>query len=376
MTQRETALRLDEEWARARLDEQGRHAAGDDRERLLGELISTLRRLAGDDPECSARLGLRLGDLAGRRFAQGNRLAALTAIEEALVHSERAAAHSAEFARWHARALINHGVWLAWPLSDEARIPRHPLGSAGEEGPSAGEVAAGRRACDQTRAAVDVWLNLDQDDPTNRRGLAQAKVFMGDRLAELGANEEAIAWCVAAEDDFRSVLSSRSPGWEEAAEALDHIARQLRLRLHYVPRGGLERLRGEGRLPDRHLPQAVLAARIRGDAPARIAERFQLPDERVRAVLDTASWLAVWLFEVRAPDGTWTAQEHPWHSTATVTDRSAEDVGSELAEEFLRSPAAPGPDGQWRVRVWWQRRGDPAAALYRRTRSLSGIRPV
>lgn len=212
MVQREAVLRLDDQWARVRSGAE--HAAPGERDRLLDELIGALRPF-DDDPRCTALLGLRLADRAALRFAAGDRAGALATIEEGLRSSERAAGQSPEFARWYARGLINHGVWLAWPLSDGARLPKHPLGPAAGEGPSAMERAAGERARDLTRTAVGVWAALDQQDPVNRRGLAQAKVFLGDRLAELGSAEEAVAWAVAAESDFRQLLLA-DPAAEES----------------------------------------------------------------------------------------------------------------------------------------------------------------
>lgn len=203
---------------------------------LLAELIGALREPARGDAECAARLGLRLSDLAARRFAGGDRGGALAAIEEGLRFSQQATGHSPEYARWYARGLINQGVWLSWPLSDRERLPLHPLGPGAENGPSAMERAAGERARDLTRGAVEVWAGLDQEDPVNQRGLAQAKVFLGDRLSELGMAEDSVAWAVDAEGSFRRLLLA-DPGPEEsqeAEEALDHIGRQLELRLRFL----------------------------------------------------------------------------------------------------------------------------------------------
>lgn len=140
MGQREAVLRLDQQWARVRSG--AAHAGPEEADRLLAELIGALREPARTDAECAARLGLRLGDLAARRFAAGDRAGALSAIEEALRHAGQAAGHDPEYARWYARSLINQGVWLAWPLSDADRLPRYPLGAAGESGPSPMERAA------------------------------------------------------------------------------------------------------------------------------------------------------------------------------------------------------------------------------------------
>ncbi|MGW1764933.1 hypothetical protein ACWCQL_12765 [Streptomyces sp. NPDC002073] len=378
MTQREAALRLDEQWARVRSGELDAGPA--EQARMLDELITALRRPAEQDPECTARLGLRLGDLAARRFAHGDRAGALSAVDEALAHARRAAPHSPEYARWYARGLINHGVWLAWPLSDERRLPRHPLGPSAEDGPDPMERAAGERARDLTRAAVEVWLGLTSDDadPVNRRGLAQAKVFLADRLAELGLAHDAVAWSVSAENDFRFLLAAPAghgggapddealeEAREEAAEALAHLARQLELRLRYLSFDSLERLRADGLLPDRLLPQAVLAARIQGAGAEEIADRLHLDADTVAGFLASRPWRAVWRLDVREPGGLWTVQGYPWHSSAEVTDRTAEDVGAGLIREFTASPDHPGPAAHWRVHVWWHEEGDPAGSRFR-----------
>ncbi|MEU6311759.1 hypothetical protein [Streptomyces sp. NPDC047014] len=364
MVQREAVLRLDDRWARVRAGA----GPGDpaEHERLLDELIGALRTVA-DDPECTALLGLRLADRAALRFAAGDRASALATIEEGLRSSERAARHSPEFARWYARGLINHGVWLAWPLSDGDRLPRHPLGPAAGEGPSAMERAAGERARDLTRTAVEVWAGLDQREAVNRRGLAQAKVFLGDRLAELGATEEAVAWAVDAEADFRQLLLAgpAARGTEEAEEALDHIGRQLELRLRFLDFDALVGLRARGLLPERLLPRAVVAARIRSVEEAGIAARLRLGAEQVRTMLEVTPWLAVWRFDVRGPDGLWTVLPHPWHSAAEVRDRTAAEVAEELVRGFTASPGHPGDGAPWRMHLWWQEEGDPAGAAYR-----------
>ncbi|THA80774.1 hypothetical protein [Streptomyces sp. A0592] len=364
MVQREAVLRLDDRWARVRAG--AAQAEPAERERLLDELIGALRTL-DDDPECTALLGLRLADRAALRFAAGDRASALATIEEGLRSSERAARHTPEYARWYARGLINHGVWLAWPLSDADRLPRHPLGPAAGGGPSAMERAAGERARDLTRTAVEVWAGLDQRDPVNRRGLAQAKVFLGDRLAELGFTEDAVAWAVDAESDFRQLLLA-VPAAEEAEaaeEALDHIGRQLELRLRHLAFDELVGLRTRGLLPERLLPRAVVAARIRSVEESEIAARLHLGAEQVRTMLEVTPWLAVWRFDVRDPDGLWNALPHPWHSTTEVRNRTAEDVGAELVRGFTGSPDYPGHAAHWRVLLWWHEEGDPAGARFR-----------
>ncbi|WP_405703635.1 MULTISPECIES: hypothetical protein [unclassified Streptomyces] len=365
MAQREDVLRLDAQWARIRSG--AARAAPAEAEALLTELIGALREPARTDPECAARLGLRLGDLAARRFAGGDRAGALAAVEEGLRSAQQAAGHAPEYARWYARGLINQGVWLSWPLSDGERLPRHPLGPAAETGPSAMERAAGERARDLTRAAVEVWAGLDQHDPVNRRGLAQAKVFLGDRLAELGSAEEAVAWAVDAEGGFRQLLLAdpASEEAQEAEEALDHIGRQLELRLRFLSFDSLVNLRARGLLPEPLLPRAVVAARIHGVAETEIAARLHLGAEQVRTMLEVTPWRAVWRFEVRGPDGLWNVQEHPWHSGAEARNRTANDVGTELVHGFTASADYPGDGAHWRVRVWWHEEGDPAGARFR-----------
>ncbi|MEU9038905.1 hypothetical protein AB0D45_28940 [Streptomyces sp. NPDC048352] len=365
MAQREAALRLDEQWARIRSGEA--HAGPAESERLLRELIGALREPARTDPECAARLGLRLGDLAARRFGGGDRAGALAAVEEGLGHARRAAPHAPEYARWYARGLINQGVWLAWPLSDGARLPRHPLGGGAGNGPGVMERAAGERARDLTRTAVEVWAGLDQEDPVNRRGLAQAKVFLADRLAELGSAAEAVAWAVDAEAGFRRLLLAAPSPEEarEAEEALDHVGRQLELRLRFLDPDALAGLRGGGLLPDRLLPQAVVAARIRGLPEAGIGARLGLDAEQVATMLEVTPWLAVWRVEVRGPDGLWSVQPAPWQGSAQVRGRTAAEVGGGLVRGFAKSPLRPGEGVPWRVLVWWHEEGDPAGAAFR-----------
>ncbi|WP_411106148.1 hypothetical protein [Streptomyces sp. cmx-4-9] len=371
MAEREAVLRLDDQWAQVR---SGAVPAGPgERERLLEELISALRGWPAD-PECTALLGLRLADRAALRFAAGDRAGALATIEEALRHAERAAPYAPDFARWYARGLINHGVWLAWPLSDGARLPRHPLGPAASEGPSAMERAAGERARDLTLAAVEVWAGLDPREPVNRRGLAQAKVFLGDRLAELGFAEEAVAWAVDAEADFRQLLLA-DPGGQDSAEteeALDHIGRQLELRLRFLDFDALAGLRGRGLLPERLLPRAVVAARIQGAPESAIAVRLGLEPEQVRTMLEVTPWRAVWRVEVRGPDGLWDVPGHSWHNFADVRNRTAEEAGDALVRGFAQSPDCPRDGRPWRVRVWWHEEGDPAGARFRRTVGPAG----
>ncbi|WP_407839734.1 hypothetical protein ACE1OC_30660 [Streptomyces sp. DSM 116496] len=373
MAQREAVLRLDEQWARIRSG--AAHAEPAEADALLAELIGALREPARTDAECAARLGLRLGDLAARRFADGDRAGALAAIEEGLRFSQRAAGHAAEYARWYARGLINQGVWLSWPLSDAERLPKHPLGPGSESGPSAMERAAGERARDLTLGAVEVWATLDQEDPVNQRGLAQAKVFLGDRLAELGLAEESVAWAVDAEGSFRRLLLA-DPGSDEsqeAEEALDHIGRQLELRLRFLSFASLSGLRTRGLLPERLLPQAVVAARIQGVPEAEIAARLGLEADQVHTMLEVTPWVAVWRVEVRGSDGLWNVRPHPWHSGAEVRNRTAEEVGAELVRGFAASADYPGEGAHWRVRVWWHAEGDPAGARFRLAFGPDGV---
>ncbi len=229
------------------------------------------------------------------------------------------------------------------------------------------ERAAGERARDLTRTAVEIWHGLDQRDAVNRRGLAQAKVFLADRLAELGLAEEAVAWAVDAEAGFRALLLSH-PGSEEAheaEEALDHIGRQLEMRLRHLSFDSLAALRAQGLLPERLLPQAVVAARIQGAAEPAIAAALHLDPDQVHTMLEVTPWRAVWRFEVRGPDGLWNAQEHPWRSAADIRKRTAGEVGAELVRGFRDSADYPGDGVPWRVRVWWHEEGDPAGARFR-----------
>ncbi|MFJ2825217.1 hypothetical protein ACIO7M_29500 [Streptomyces toxytricini] len=365
MGQREAALRLDGQWAGIRSGE--REAAYGEAEALLGELIAALRGPAGTDPECAARLGLRLGDLAARRFAGGDRAGALAAVEEGLGYVRRAAGYSPQYARWYARLLINQGVWLAWPLSGPDRLPLHPLGAAAEDGPGAMERAAGERALDLTRTAVGVWSGLDQEDPVNRRGLAQALVFLGDRLAELGLAEEAVARAVEAEGAFRALLLADpgSAGAADAEEALDHIGRQLELRLRFLSFGSLVGLRARGLLPGRLLPQAVVAARIQGVPEEELAARLHLGADQVRTMLEVTPWRAVWRFEARGADGLWEGRHSGWQGSAELRNRTAEEFGAELVRGFRMSSRYPGDGTHWRLRVWWHEEGDPAGARFR-----------
>lgn len=229
------------------------------------------------------------------------------------------------------------------------------------------ERAAGERALGLTRSALEVWAGLDQEDPVNQRGLAQAKVFLGDRLAELGLAEDAVAWAVDAEGAFRRLLLA-GPGAEEsqeAEEALDHIGRQLELRLRFLAFDSLVNLRARGLLPERLLPQAVVAARIQGVTEPGIAARLRLEADQVRTMLEVTPWLAVWRIEVRGTDGLWNARSHPWHSSAEVRNRTAEDVGTELVRGFAASSDYPGEGAHWRIHVWWHTEGDPAGARFR-----------
>ncbi|MEU7553372.1 hypothetical protein AB0B01_13655 [Streptomyces sp. NPDC044571] len=229
------------------------------------------------------------------------------------------------------------------------------------------ERAAGERARDLTRAAVAVWADLDQHDPVNRRGLAQAEVFLGDRLAELGLAEEAVAWAVDAESGFRRLLLA-DPGPEAAQEAeaaIDHIGRQLELRLRLLSFDSLVRLRDRGLLPEPLLPLAVVGARIRSVPEQEIAGRLHLDAEQVGTMLEVTPWRAVWRFEVRGPEGLWAVQGSPWRGSTKVRNRTAEEIGGELVRGFRESAECPGEGGSWRVRLWWHEEGDPAGALFR-----------
>lgn len=124
-------------------------------------------------------------------------------------------------------------------------------------------------------------------------------------------------------------------------------------------------LRAERLLPERLLPQAVVAARVQGFEESEIAARLRLGAEQVRTMLEVTPWLAVWRVEVRGPDGTWNVLEHPWHSATEVRNRTARDVGAELVRGFADSADHPGDGGHWRVLLWWHAAGDPAGARFR-----------
>ncbi|WP_050779341.1 hypothetical protein [Streptomyces sp. Mg1] len=97
-----------------------------------------------------------------------------------------------------------------------------------------------------------------------------------------------------------------------------------------------------------------------------IAGRLRLGADQVATMLEVTSWLAVWRVDVRGPDGTWNALEHPWHSAAEVRGGSAREVAGELLRGFAASPDHPGEGGHWRLGIWWQQEGDPAGAVFRR----------
>ncbi|MEU3918674.1 hypothetical protein [Streptomyces sp. NPDC029004] len=364
--ERTAALRLDAEWTKVRSRRAG--VSPRERERMLTDLIAALAPHAEDDLSLTARLSLRYGDLARHHFDTGRRAEAVKAIREAVRRCEEPAGHDDEHARWYARALISQAVYLAEPLSDELGMPRYAFHPDGEQPPPE-DHADGHAALAATLRAIEVWERLDRTDPQNREGLAQAHVFLGDRLEELGRPADAAAWAVRAEREFHALWSAPDAGEPTHAAALEHLSDQLERRLRRCPfEGGLTRLRSEGLLPQRLLPLAVVAARIEGIEPDAIAEGLRMDGTEVRRILRARSWRAVWRFDVRdGADGSWTPMRHPWRGTDAVTDRSAEAVAAELTDAFLHSPDRPPPSVPWRIAVWWEEEDRLDGSRYRRT---------
>ncbi|MET7619537.1 hypothetical protein [Streptomyces sp. NPDC005408] len=364
--ERTAALRLDAEWIKIRSRRAG--VSPRERERILTDLIAALAPHAEDDLSLTARLSLRYGDLARHHFDTGRRDAALAAVREAVRRCEVPAGHDDEHARWYARALISQAVYLAEPLSDELGMPRYAFQPEGER-PAPDDHADGQAALAATRRAIEVWERLDQSDPRNREGLAQAHVFLGDRLEELGRPADAAAWAVRAEREFHALWSDPDPREPTHAAALEHLSDQLERRLRRCPfDGGLTRLRAEDLLPERLLPLAVVAARIEGVEPDAIADGLELDGTEVRRILRARSWRAVWRFDVRdGANGSWTPMRHPWRGTDAVTDHSAEAVAAELTDAFLHSPDCPAPAVPWRIAVWWEEEDHLDGSRYRRT---------
>ncbi|MEU3045212.1 hypothetical protein ABZ705_01585 [Streptomyces sp. NPDC006984] len=345
------ALRLDEEWARIRTGRPG--SAPGERERILTELIAALAPHAVDDPELTTTLGLRYGDLARHHFDMGGRVDALAAAADAVRCCAAGARHGARSARAHARALVDQAVYLAEPLSDELGLPRYAFHPQGER-PPAEDLLAGAAAVESTRRAIAVWEGLDQEDPRNREGLAQAYAFLGDRLEELGHPVDAAEWAVRAERAFRAVRPDAGPGERARTAVLEHLGDQLERRLRRCPFAeGLTRLRGRGLLPERLLGLAVVAGRIEGMEPEAIAEGLRLERAEVRRILRSHSWRAVWRFDVCADGGTWTPLAHPWRGMDAVTDRTAAAVAAELADAFRSSEVLPPEPARWRFALWW-----------------------
>ncbi|ATW47918.1 hypothetical protein ACWGJT_08280 [Streptomyces xantholiticus] len=350
--ERAAVLRLDAEWAKVRA---GRPAASPtERERMLTELISALARHAAGDLSLAARLSLRYGDLARHHFDTGRRTEALIAVDEAVRHCAEPAEHDDEHARWYARALVSQAVYLAEPLSDELGLPRYAFHPHGEQ-PCTEDRLAGLAAVEATHRAIAVWERLDRSDPRNREGLAQAHVFLGDRLEELGRPVDAAEWAVRAEREFHALWQAPDPAERAHAAVLEHLGDQLERRLRRCPfEGGLTQLHKRELLPERLLPLAVLAARIEGVAPEAIAQGLGLERAEVGRILRARSWRAVWRFDVRRADGRWMPLAHPWRGMDAVTDCTAEAVAADLADAFLTSADVPPPPTPWRFALWWE----------------------
>ncbi|MGW0774153.1 hypothetical protein ACWD01_11025 [Streptomyces sp. NPDC002835] len=346
---RAAALRLDAEWGKVRA---GRPSASPaERERMLTDLISALAPHAVRDLSLAARLSLRYADLARHHFDTGSRTDALLAVDQAVRHGAGPAEHDAEHARWYARALLSQAVYLAEPLSDELGLPRYPFHPPGEQ-PSAEDRLAGLAAVEATHRAIAVWERLDPSDPRNREGVAQAYVFLGDRLEELGRPVDAAEWAVRAQRGFHAVWQAPDPAERAHAAVLGHLRDQLERRLRRCPfEGGLTQLHKRGLLPERLVPLAVVAARIEGVDPRTIAEGLGLDRAEVGRMLRARSWRAVWRFDLRTADGSWAPLAHPWRGMDAVTDCTAEEVAADLVDAFRTSPDAP--PAPWRFALWW-----------------------
>ncbi|MGW5674206.1 hypothetical protein ACWEV4_03875 [Streptomyces sp. NPDC003860] len=382
--ERTAALRLDAEWTTGGGVGIGLTSA--ERHRTLMRLIDALAPHADGDPSVAARLGLRYAELARHHFEAGRRAPALSAAGEAVRHCAGPARHDPEHARWYARALTSRAIYLAHPLSDELGLPRYAFRGPGSR-PSSAVRADGFAALAATRRAVAVWAGLDQAEPGNREGLAQAYAFLGDRLEELGDAVEAAAWAVRAErglcalraddrDDLRAVGDAApgepKPGRDGLHTALlEHLGDQLERRLRRCPfADGLARLRADDLLPERLLPLAVLAARIDGVEAGAIADGLRLALPEVERVLRARSWRAVWRFDTRDADGApWTPMAYPWRGATAVTDRSAAAVGADLTDAFLTSPDRPPAPVHWRLAVWWEDEDHLDAARFRHDRA-------
>jgi hypothetical protein len=319
---------------------------------MLTDLISALAPHAVGDLSLAARLSLRYGDLARHHFDTGSRTDALLAVDQAVRQCAGPAEHDAEHARWYARALLSQAVYLAEPLSDELGLPRYPFQAHGEQ-PCAEDRLAGLAAVEATRRAIAVWERLDASDPRNREGLAQAHVFLGDRLEELGRPVDAAECAVRAERGFHAVWQAPDPSERAHAAVLGHLRDQLERRLRHCPfDGGLTRLHKRGLLPERLVPLAVLAARIEGVEPRAIAEGLGIDRAEVDRMLRARSWRAVWRFDLRTADGSWAPLAHPWRGMDAVTDCTAEEVAADLIDAFRTSPDVP--PVPWRFALWWE----------------------
>ena len=128
---------------------------------------------------------------------------------------------------------------------------------------------------------MEVWERLDRTDPQNREGLAQAHVFLGDRLAELGQADRRGGLGVRAERAGRALWSAPDARGRPMPPRSEHLSEQLERRLRRCLEGGLTRLRSEGLLPQRVLRLAMVAARIEGVEPDAIAEGPRLDGAEV-----------------------------------------------------------------------------------------------
>lgn len=363
--ERAAALRLDAEWAKVRAGRPG--ARSGERARMLTDLISALAPHAATDLSLAARLGLRYGDLARHHFDTGRRDDALSAVDKAVRHCAEPARHDEEHARWYAGALISQAVYLAEPLSDELGLPRYAFHPRGEQ-PCAGDRLAGLAAVEATQRAIAVWERLDPGDPRNREGLAQAHVFLGDRLEELGRPVDAVEWGVRAERQFHALWQAPEPAERTRAAVLDHLGDQIERRLRRCPfDGGLTQLHKRGLLPERLMPLAVLGARIDGVEPDDMARGLGLDRAEVGRILRANSWRAVWRFDVRCDDGSWAPMAHPWRGMDAVTDCTAEAVAVELLDAFLHSPDRPPATTPWRFALWWDEEDHLDGARFRTT---------
>ena len=334
---------------------------------MLTELIAALAPHAEDDLSLTARLSLRYGDLARHHFDTGRRAEALTAADDAVRRCEEPARHDPEHARWYARALISQAVYLAEPLSDELGLPRYAFQPDGEQ-PPPGDRADGLAALAATRRAIEVWEGLDPSDPRNREGLAQAHVFLGDRLEELGSRWRPRPGRYGRSGEFHALWPDSEASESRPAAALEHLGDQLERRLRRCPfDGGLIRLRTQELLPHGCCRSPWWRRASRAWSRMRSPRGCGWKAE-VRRILRARSWRAVWRFDVRdAADGTPRPMTYPRRGMDAVTDRSAEAVAAELTDAFLNSPYRPPTSAHWRIAVWWEEEDHLDGSRFRRT---------